>query len=275
VFYMEACESGSMFEGVLPTNQSIYVTTAANADESSWGTYCPPDDIVNGTELQSCLGDLYSVNWMENTDSIGMKETLEAQFTAVQAATTESHVMQYGDQSYTSDPIGNFMGQSNTTSTNWIAHSRSVMNGNNSPVRKISTLDVEKAKKQPGTVNSRDIPMHLAYYRYLRADKKDLTTSHNLALALKQQIESRVAADDFFSGLAGLTGGDALSVLHTPSPTPVICGDCCETAIQTYADTCGFTDYSLMYTRTIVNICNYKANMKGDVLGYITTNCRS
>jgi hypothetical protein len=39
--YIEACESGSMFEGLLGPELGIYVTTASNAVESSWGTYCP------------------------------------------------------------------------------------------------------------------------------------------------------------------------------------------------------------------------------------------
>jgi len=43
VFYVEACESGSMFEGLLNDKLNIYVTTASNAFESSWGTYCPGD----------------------------------------------------------------------------------------------------------------------------------------------------------------------------------------------------------------------------------------
>jgi legumain len=59
VFYMEACESGSMFENVLPTNLNIYVTTASNAVESSWGCYCPPEDVIDGRSLGSCLGDLF------------------------------------------------------------------------------------------------------------------------------------------------------------------------------------------------------------------------
>ena len=67
VFYLEACESGSMFAN-LPANMNIYATTAANGKESSWGTYCMPDDKVDGKEIHSCLGDLYSVNWMEDTD---------------------------------------------------------------------------------------------------------------------------------------------------------------------------------------------------------------
>ena len=39
--YIEACESGSLFQGLLEDELHLYVTTAANANESSWGTYCP------------------------------------------------------------------------------------------------------------------------------------------------------------------------------------------------------------------------------------------
>lgn len=46
-FYLETCESGSMFQQ-LPTNTGIYALSASNPSESSWGTYCPPDDIVKG-----------------------------------------------------------------------------------------------------------------------------------------------------------------------------------------------------------------------------------
>jgi len=75
---MEACESGSMWVD-LPTTWNLYALSAANQTESSWGTYCPPDDSVNGKEINSCLGDLFSVNWMENTDASNTKtETLEA-----------------------------------------------------------------------------------------------------------------------------------------------------------------------------------------------------
>lgn len=33
LLYFEACESGSMFEGLLPKNISVFATTAANSDE--------------------------------------------------------------------------------------------------------------------------------------------------------------------------------------------------------------------------------------------------
>jgi legumain len=42
--------------------------TAANAFESSWGTYCSPDDAVNGVEINSSFGDFFLVNWMEDSE---------------------------------------------------------------------------------------------------------------------------------------------------------------------------------------------------------------
>ena len=77
VVYIEACESGSMFQNILKDNMNIYAITAANASESSWGTYCSPDDKVDGVSVGSCLGDLFSVNWMEDSDHANMDtETL-------------------------------------------------------------------------------------------------------------------------------------------------------------------------------------------------------
>ena len=39
VVYIEACESGSMFENLLPENINVYATTASNAEESSYACY--------------------------------------------------------------------------------------------------------------------------------------------------------------------------------------------------------------------------------------------
>lgn len=66
VIYIEACESGSVFEGMMPDDLDVYVTTASNAEESSWGTYCPGMDPPPPPEYVTCLGDLYSVAWMED-----------------------------------------------------------------------------------------------------------------------------------------------------------------------------------------------------------------
>jgi len=66
VIYVEACESGSIFEGLMPQDLNIYVTTAANPVENSWGTYCPGMDPPPPPEYITCLGDQYSVSWMKD-----------------------------------------------------------------------------------------------------------------------------------------------------------------------------------------------------------------
>lgn len=102
VFYMEACESGSMFEH-LPTNLNVYVTTASNPSESSYACYYD-------SSLRTYLGDCYSVNWMENTESSSLEEeTLEDQYEEVKKLTTESHVMQYGQLTIDNEKISEFM----------------------------------------------------------------------------------------------------------------------------------------------------------------------
>ena len=77
VFYLEACESGSMFTE-LSSDMGIYAVSASSATKSSYGTYCTPDDEVNGKHIGSCLGDLFSVAWMEDSEANDItKESLE------------------------------------------------------------------------------------------------------------------------------------------------------------------------------------------------------
>ena len=76
VFYLEACESATMFKNLTDTS-NIYAVTAANSTQPSKATYCPPYDVVNGTKMNACLGDLFSVNWMQNTEAVGTKQSLD------------------------------------------------------------------------------------------------------------------------------------------------------------------------------------------------------
>ena len=59
VMYIEACESGSLFEPRLfPGTMNVYVISAANPTESSWACY------YNST-LETYLGDTFSCMWLE------------------------------------------------------------------------------------------------------------------------------------------------------------------------------------------------------------------
>lgn len=109
VFYLEACESGSMFEGM--SIDGVYALSASNPTESSWGTYCGSDAKVGGKSINSCLGDLFSVSWMEDSDTTDTTtESLNDQFSTVKTLTDKSEVMQWGDVSFRSDFVSEYIG---------------------------------------------------------------------------------------------------------------------------------------------------------------------
>merc|ERR1712151_585957 len=108
-FYLETCESGSMFEGM--STPGVYGLSAASPSESSWGTYCGSDAMVDGKSINSCLGDLFSVSWMEDSDAVDItQESLKDQFGTVKTATSKSAVMQWGDLSFQSDKVSEYQG---------------------------------------------------------------------------------------------------------------------------------------------------------------------
>jgi legumain len=112
VFYLEACESGSMFEGLLPENINIYATTAAEPDQNSFAQYCPPDGAkVNKKNIGTCLGDEYSTSWLEDSESKNsLSETLQKQYEVVKGLVQLSNVSQYGQTSLGSHHVGEFQG---------------------------------------------------------------------------------------------------------------------------------------------------------------------
>uniref|UniRef100_A0A3Q1GBA6 legumain n=1 Tax=Acanthochromis polyacanthus TaxID=80966 RepID=A0A3Q1GBA6_9TELE len=107
VFYIEACESGSMMNH-LPADIDVYATTAANPHESSYACYYDE-------KRDTYLGDWYSVNWMEDSDVEDLtKETLLKQFKIVRSHTNTSHVQQYGNKTLAQMKVIEFQGNPST-----------------------------------------------------------------------------------------------------------------------------------------------------------------
>lgn len=249
VFYMEACESGSMFQG-LASATSIFATTAANADESSWGTYCPPDDMVNGKSLGTCLGDLYSVNWMENSDkkkNMGT-ETLQKQYTVVKALTNKSHVMEFGDMAFDGEDIDQFQGD--VSSSPALAMAEAVAG---KPVRVV-------AANEATTVDSRDAVLAHLRAKEARAAPEDKAAA---TLAVHAELDARKRADVAFTAIAEATFGKALD-LSAPvgTYTSPAQWDCYRALNDAVEAACGrYTDYSLKYARVAYAMCGRDAEV--------------
>ena len=103
VFYLEACESGSMFNGYLDDKMNIYAMTASTPFESSYACYY--DNTRN-----AFLGDVYSVNWIENSDMFHvLSESIHDQFRIDKIETKTSTVCQYGNLTISNDHLYQYL----------------------------------------------------------------------------------------------------------------------------------------------------------------------
>jgi len=173
VFYLEACESGSMFDKILPTDMNIYTTTAANPDQSSWASYCYPDDIINNIHVGSCLGDEYSVNWMEDSEGeSSQSESLDTQFKNTKSKTKNSEVHQYGSLDYVSESIWDFQGEN--------VEKRGIVGG----IGKYFTSVSEKIKSYLGLEpqQTRASPIDAEFLEYLEEAKGSRVDSREAKL---------------------------------------------------------------------------------------------
>lgn len=238
IYYLEACESGSMFTH-LPTDINIYAVTAANDHESSWGYYCPPDDHVQGTHIGSCLGDLFSIAWMEDTDASDTKtETIGQQVDKVTVRTSKSHVTQFGTTTFRDFKVSDFVG----------VHNAKIVNPGE------EEIDMAKA------VDSRDIKLQYLIHKHAREMTNDSMAD------LNQEILERKLFDDIF---------EKIRVLHADvSRADDTDFDCYKTMINFFEGQCGkFSEYGMKYMRSLYDICAKKQEVIGDVKTVIADSC--
>ena len=221
VVFVDACYSGSMFIN-LPDNLNVVAVTAANDQESSWGWYCGDEAVVKGKDLYTCLGDEFSVYWMEDADKGEQKtETLEEQFNRLVKGVTKSHVMRYGDVSFKEDVIGEFIGYPKS--------------GKNVPYQhSFEHWD------------SRDNEMLYRLYRAQHTTGKEQKKWQKL---YEEEVANRQAIDRYFNALAK-------DAKYYQMPEPVKSTECYARAIQQFEDIMGKSDYSLKYFNVFANMCN-------------------
>jgi len=237
LFYLEACESGSIFQNLLKAPNAKAVT-AANGKESSWGWYCPGTsggDKVNGKDIGSCLGDEFSVRWMEDTDAADTKtETVGQQVSKVTAAVTKIHVQNFGVKTFDSEPIADFQGNNDQLAAGKVP-----------------------AAIEGGGVSSRQVHVHQAYYAVLRAETEAARKAAEAELAAI--LAQRHATDVKFGMIASVAmkGDEAKAQAMLESPVEALVNVAChQAALQSVVTHCGsFDDYSLQYSRLFANLC--------------------
>ncbi|CAK9143971.1 unnamed protein product [Ilex paraguariensis] len=249
VFYLEACESGSIFEGLLPEGLNIYATTASNAEESSWGTYCPGEYPSPPPEYDTCLGDLYSVAWMEDSDIHNLRiETLHQQYELVKRRTANdnslygSHVMQYGDLKLSREDLFLYLGTDPA-------------NDNCTFVDDNSLSPTSKA------VNQRDADLLHFWHKFRKAPEgsaRKFKAQKQFTEAMSHRMHVDNSINLVGKLLFGIDKGPEVLTTVRPAGQPLVDDwNCLKTLVRTFETHCGsLSQYGMKHMRSIANICN-------------------
>ncbi|KAK8790761.1 hypothetical protein WA588_002508 [Blastocystis sp. NMH] len=151
LFLMEACYSGSMFTN-LPKGLNVYAITAADDDHSSYESHCPPDDVIDGESMDTCLSCYWdnAMEWfMEGGSSHSLDELYKHTHEKVADHSTQN-VSHFGDiEEMGKMTLADFMGEI--------------------PAGRFNSI-----KGSSDKVAKSDVPRHLAMWRAIRADKNEL-----------------------------------------------------------------------------------------------------
>jgi len=276
VFYLEACESGSMFPN-LQASQRVYAMTASNASLSSWAAYCGLEARAEGKLIRSCLGDEFSVSWMEDTDAHDISvETLQEQYETTLTLTTQSPVQKFGDFDFMGDAIGVFEGTLEETSyeevvdevtdagepnrkrkfRKWGEKMLHKFEKAGEKVKEFIKTEVKPSRK----IDSRDVRFTQAFENYLESG-----TAEDFEI-LNTELAHRGRVDKFFAAISpGFKMDEAVTVSDW---------DCYRFLIDSYEQTCEpFSDYSLKYAKVFADVCNQHESRVASVYGLMSQIC--
>lgn len=226
VIYIEACESGSMFEDILPRNINVFATTAANGDESSFACYY--DD-----ERETFLGDYYSVNWLEDSDKeILTQETLHQQFKIVKSETHKSHVQEFGDLKMGRMHVSEFQGR-----------------------KQADPIILPKVEMDP--VRSRDVPIAIVKRKYMKSNSVNEQVS--LLKKLNKMLRNRQFLSDKMSEIVTEIFHDQKQETDVKEMHYKLRNfDCYDKTRKHFNEECfslSKNDYALDFMYILVNLC--------------------
>ena len=233
VIYLDANESGSIFEGILPDNISIYAVTSGGMNE-----YCGSQAIVQGVYIGACLGSEFSVRWLEDTESHDLYErTLEDQYNYLILSVFESGVLKFGDLSFINENLIDFFGQRKKSV--FIKFLETVNHYN--PFRSL------RGRFKKGKVKIQD--MRLFYLKNKAEMSNDPNDEMNYYNELIAQERSKIIFKEFNNKFGLKRRFDYKKINY----------DCYKKSVEYYKQNCGMLiDRDFKFMRHIANFCSTK-----------------
>eukprot|EP00762_Andalucia_godoyi_P003790 ANDGO_08547.mRNA.1 Hemoglobinase len=235
VFYIEACESGSMGLPFQKDFPNVYMVTAANPTTSSYA--CDYN-----SKVATYLNDCFAYQWTNDVrahQSALNSYTFQSDYNAVQPLVTQSNVCQYGDLSVASDAMGLFIGS--TKATGFGKSARKVVPEDRDPVEMHLSRRRTIEKRLETAVGAAREELIAEYNADLK--EQNVVKARFAAIAEKFNVKKTVRSDDpsCFQSV-----GDA---------------DCIESAQRAYIKSCKtLSDHALNAFKLFSDICMTPTN---------------
>ncbi|XP_054157629.1 legumain-like [Oppia nitens] len=255
VFYIEACESGSMFSKLLPKDINVYAVTSSSPVESSYA--CWYDN-----KRRDYLAGYFNYHWLTNSEQSDLTtETLEQQFVYIRDHTVNKdpainasngqHAQQYGDLSIGKLPVSMFLGKTN-------------------PKYPIKRPMIANPKVED-LVNTREVAINLLQKRI--EETNDLNEKQIYVDKLIQLLNNRKLVDKHFEqyvhSIQHLLGIQSFNDINNVLITRQELNNrqCYRQLVDTFDDKClkiNKNNYVMQKLNVFVNICE-KLNETNDV----------
>ncbi|KVH91555.1 Peptidase C13, legumain [Cynara cardunculus var. scolymus] len=220
--------ANDLIEGLLPEGLNIYATTASGPDENSWGTYCPGDYPSAPPEYDTCLGDLYSVAWMEDSEAHNLQTETVKERTSNGNSNYGSHVMQYGDLQLSMDELYLYL-------------------GTNPANENLTFVDSSSLR-----------PSSKAYRKAPEGSSRKTESWRQLAEAMSHRMHIDISIKLVGKVLFGMKKGVEILDGVRPAGQPLVDDwDCLKTLVRSFETHCGsLSQYGMKHMRSIANFCN-------------------
>lgn len=225
-FFLEACESGSVF-ATLPTDLNIYALTSANQTEPAWCDYCPPNDVVNHKSIGVCMSmyydNEYQLLWEQESTTITLGELFQKTHDEV-AKYKNQEVSEWGDLSMRDLPMTTFIGD-----------------------QPIKTRRANRAGSNT-RVEKSEAPIHEAKWRAIRAD----SNSNDAAMSeLRELLNTRAKEEVEVMRLGAAVMGEKKMNAKLAVDTPSYNANC---ASEVFTDLLKYCKHTLPFPAMSRNI---------------------
>ncbi|KAK8809673.1 hypothetical protein WA158_000616 [Blastocystis sp. Blastoise] len=237
VYYMDAYQSKAMFTS-LSMNKRIYAVTGGLRTESSMAEYC--GSLIHGKKFPLCVGDEFSVRWMEELDGHNLNNTLQQTYDIYKNLMSRSYMHQWGDSSFKNVKIVEiFRGE------NYLGSSKLAIDIHKNNLR--NSVDTYK------NLYSNSI-QSLSFYEELLK----INTNKNLEQMIKNKYEilkrSMYQIDEYMGSLIRIL--KHMNVIHFITPVDSVDNiQCYKEGIQILKHKFGTYDYMYKYYDIIGSLC--------------------